>query len=146
MNTTLYKHGFTLMEMMVVIGILGILMGATVSGVGQARERARVAKANTEVRELVSAILAYEAAEEELDKTGTDGEDATEALLNRMHLLGDGGKPVYLNAPMTGNPKAFRDPWGTPYKIRIGINQESSSMEMLAATITFPNRLNNARW
>ena len=134
------REAFTLMEMMVVIGMLGVLMGVTFSGIGQARTRARVAKANAEVRELVNAILAYEAAEESLPVT-QGPVDATETAL--ADLLGNSGGPVYLNVPVKG---AFLDPWGKPYRFRIGLEQESGEEEKFSATVTFPNRHRNVRW
>lgn len=136
---------FTLVEMMVVTGMLAILMGVAFSGIGQARKQAKIAKANSEVRELVNAILAYEIAEEELDIAATP-KDATEA--NLQPLLGLGGsKTVYLNAQMVG--KAFRDPWGTPYQYRVIEGDVSSSAgndTRLSAAITFPNRHREVRW
>jgi len=135
------REAFTLMEMMVVIGMLGVLMGVTFTGIGQARTRARVAKANAEVRELVNALLAYEAAEQELPVT-PNPVDATETAL--ADLLGNSGGPVYLNVPMNGGK--FLDPWGTPYRFRIGLKQESGSKEKFSATVTFPNRHRHVRW
>ncbi|HRR34601.1 MAG TPA: type II secretion system protein GspG [Kiritimatiellia bacterium] len=134
------REAFTLMEMMVVVGMLGLLMAVTFSGVGQARERARRAKANAEVRELVNAILAYEAAEGELPVT-QEPVDATEESL--ADLLGNSGGPVYLNIPVKG---AFLDPWGKPYRFRIGLERETGEEEKFSATVTFPNRHRNIRW
>lgn len=133
------RAAFTLVEMLVVVGMLGILMAATFGGVGQARNRARVAKANAEVRELVNAILAYEAAEGDLEMLADSPKDATEG--NLRDLLGGTGRPVYLNAPLVAG--AFRDPWGTPYRYRIIKEVISSSGDMsetFSATVTFPNR------
>lgn len=135
------QNAFTLIEMMVVIGMLGVLMGVAFTGVGQARTRSRVAKANAEVRELVSAILAYEAAEQSLPVT-QNAVDATEQALEP--LLGNAGGPVFLNAPMTGGK--FLDPWGQPYRFRIGLKQESGRAEKISATVTFPNRHRSVRW
>ncbi|HPC49025.1 MAG TPA: type II secretion system protein, partial [Kiritimatiellia bacterium] len=50
--------GFTLVEMLVVVGMLGVLMAVSFSGVGQARKQAKIAKANSETRELINAWLA----------------------------------------------------------------------------------------
>jgi len=129
------------MEMLVVIGMLGVLMGVTFSGIGQARTRARVAKANAEVRELVNAILAYEAAEEDLAVT-PEPVEANETTL--QYLLGNSGGPVYLN--MKSRDGVFRDPWGQPYRFRVGLKIQSSSAEKMSATVTFPNRHQHARW
>ena len=60
---------FTLIEMLVVTGMLGILMGVAVTGLGQAKKQARVAKANVELRELVNAWLSYESAYDEPPRT-----------------------------------------------------------------------------
>ena len=133
------SNAFTLVEMLVVVGMLGILMGVAVAGVGQARSRAKVAKANAEVRELINAWLSYEAAYDDwpVQVQGTDI-DATDATLKE--LLGQNqGKTVFLNAQMVGG--AFRDPWGTPYRFRIlSEKSENSAAEDFGVAITFPNR------
>ena len=139
------RSAFTMIEMLVVIGMLGILMGVTFGGIGRARSRARVAKANTEVRELVNAILSYEAAEgSSFRMIAGDPKEATAA--NLKDLLGDGNGPVYLNAPLVGN--AFRDPWGTPYRYRViqaTISSGGEMSESISATVTFPNRQRGVR-
>jgi type II secretory pathway pseudopilin PulG len=135
--------------MLTVIGILGILMAAAASGIARGRARARVVKANAEVRELVNAILAYEAAEDTLFQVSdeTRGDEAT--AQNLQELLGNTRKPVYLNAPMSGSPPAFRDPWGNPYRFRIVGRTEAArdaNKEHVSATVTFPNRQRGLRW
>ena len=135
-------NAFTLIEMMVVTGMLAILMGVAFSGIGQARNQARVAKANTEVRELVNAILSYEAANEELDVAPT-GTEATEGNIQKLLGLG-GSKTVYLNAPMVRG--AFRDPWGTPYKYRVVEARVDDDRTTVSASVTFPNRQREVRW
>ena len=54
------KRGFTLIELLVVIGMIAILTGAASSSVMKARKRSQIARAETEVREMTNAILAYE--------------------------------------------------------------------------------------
>lgn len=137
---------FTLVEMMVVVGMLAILMGVAFSGLSQARKQSKIAKANAEIRELVNAILAYEAQVEELEIAATPT-DATEA--NIKDLLGEGQtQTVFLNAQL--DRKAFRDPWGTPYRYRIIEEDLSSSIDAnstrLSAAVTFPNRHREVRW
>ncbi len=133
------SRAFTLVEMLVVVGMLGILMGVAVSGVGQARSRAKVAKANAEVRELINAWLSYEAAFDDwpVQVKGTDI-DATDS--NMKELLGQNqSKTVFLNAQMVNG--AFRDPWGTPYRFRIlSEARQNEASEDFGAAITFPNR------
>jgi len=132
---------FTLIEMLVVLGMLGILMAAAFTGIGQARARARVTKANAEIRELMNAWLSYEAAYDDwpVQMTGNDLE-ATKANLNEL-LGGSDDKVVYLHAQLSGD--AFRDPWGTPYHFHL-VDQSSGSAnqtrESFGASVTFPNR------
>jgi len=125
--------------MMVVTGMLAILMGVAFSGIGQARAQARVAKANTEIRELVNAWLSYEAAYDDWPVTVSGNEmDATEA--NLEELLGKGKDGVvYLNAAIING--AFRDPWGTPYKFTL-INQSNQDKvtDKFPISVRFPNR------
>jgi len=133
------SNAFTLIEMLVVMGILGILMGVAFSGIGQARNRARIARANLELRQLVSAWLAYEAAYDDWPvKVQGDEVDTTEG--NIQELLGKNDEEtVYLNAQLMNG--AFRDPWGTPYRFRLlGESGQNAVTEDFAATVTFPNR------
>ena len=139
------SSAFTMIEMLIVIAMLGILMGTAISGVGQAKRQAKVARANTELRELVNAWLSYEQAYDEWPAevaTGQEGVEATES--NLRDLLGQGSDGlVYLNAPITSG--AFRDPWGTPYKYRIVKESPTSEgRNNFEAAITFPNR--NKGW
>ncbi|HEX67514.1 MAG TPA: prepilin-type N-terminal cleavage/methylation domain-containing protein [bacterium] len=53
------KKGFTLMELLTVIAILGMLAGILLPTLNKARIRARVAKAKTEMNNLRVALMAY---------------------------------------------------------------------------------------
>ena len=134
------SSAFTLIEMVVVTGMLAILMGVAFSGIGQARKQARIAKANAELRELINAWLSYEAAYDDwpVEAGGSEPIDASES--NLAELLGENqNKTVYLNAPMVNG--AFRDPWGNPYRFRLVKTEgQNQSSEEFAASITFPNR------
>lgn len=131
------SNAFTLVEMLVVVGMLAILMGAAFSGIGQARSQGRIARANAEVRELINAWLSYEAASDK--QLPISGYLLAEAG-NLKELLGNNdSKIVYLNAQMVDG--AFRDPWGTPYKFRLLPETEQDQVtEEFGATVTFPNR------
>ena len=134
------SNAFTLVEMLVVLAMISILMGVTFSGIGKARTRARVAKANSEVRSLMNAWLAYESSYDDWP-VAMEGEeiDATES--NIGELLGknkDG--TVYLNASIKGG--AFRDPWGKPYRFKVlrDTGEENKATDYFGSAITFPNR------
>jgi len=132
--------GFTLVEMLTVVGMLGILMATSATAISRARVQARVAKANTEVRQLIGAFIAYEAAYDGWPVAPPEGGadiEATQTVLKE--LLGEGeNKVVFLNAQMKDG--AFRDPWGVPYKLRFSASPENAVAENFATAISFPNR------
>ena len=133
-------RGFTLVEMLIVVGMLGILMATAATGVSRAKGQARIAKANTEIRQLIGAWLAYEAAYDDWPTDLPEGGGEIEATqANLKELLGEGdNKVVFLNAQMING--AFRDPWGMPYKIRFSPRPQATLTDKFSAAITFPNR------
>ncbi len=140
------SNAFTLIELMVVLGMLGILMGVAFSGIGQARKQARVAKANAEVRELMNAWLAYEAAHDDWPSGFTFGDKLEATSANLKELIGEGNEDVvYLNAPLENG--YFRDPRGTPYRFRLlETSDDNAPLESFGASITFPNRNRPTYW
>ena len=141
------KDGFTLIEMLTVIGILGILMAAAFTGLSQAQRIARTAKAQTEVRQLINAWFAYEAANDDWPAQMPENGEPVEASQSVLsELLGESGDgKVYLNAPMRGG--YFRDPWGTPYKLKITSRSNVPPIsDTFSAAVTFPNRNRPPPW
>lgn len=117
------KKGFTLVEMMVVLGLIAMIMAAMTSSVMGAQKRAQIAKAESEVKIISQAILAYENYKHELPSyPSPQGREADAASLDFL-LGGDsaetGGRiPVLLMAQLKSNGK-ITDPWNRPYRIKI---------------------------
>jgi len=134
------SNAFTLVELLVVLGMISILMGVTFTGIGKARTQARIAKANSEVRTLMNAWLSYEASYDDWPVAIQGREiDAEESALKE--LLGDNqSKTVFLNVQLLNG--AFRDPWGTPYRFRLlqDTGGENQVTDGFGSAITFPNR------
>lgn len=97
-------RGFTLIEIMVVVVILGILATLVIPKIMDNPDKARVIKARNDVRALVSALNLYR-------------------LENFRYPSGDAGLEALVNPPDSGNggssgylDKVPRDPWGNEYQ------------------------------
>ena len=120
------KRGFTLIELLVVIAMIAVLTGAASSSVMRARKRSQIARAETEVREMTNAILAYEnyARDHDLGNAGSFSTWTKASKGSLGFILGDGkdgnGKdiPVLYNAAMTAKGE-LKDPWGMDYEFMI---------------------------
>lgn len=87
------NHGFTLIEVMVVVVILGILAAVIVPKVMDRPDTARLVKAKTDIRAIESALNLYRL--DNFNYPSTD--EGLEALV-----------PKYIDRMAT-------DPWGNPY-------------------------------
>jgi general secretion pathway protein G len=108
-------HGFTLIELMVVLVIIGVLAALIVPNVLDRADDARVTAARTDVGNLVQALKLYR-----LDNQRyPTAEQGLESLVRRP----DVGPP-----PANWKPyldKLPADPWGRPYQfLNPGVNGE----------------------
>jgi general secretion pathway protein G len=100
--------GFTLIEVMVVVVILGILAAVVVPRVMSRPDEARVVKAQQDLRAIGAALDLYKLDNFRYPST----EQGLEALVSRPQGLDPGAKwraEGYL-------PALPKDPWGAPYK------------------------------
>lgn len=141
------EKGFTLVELLVVLGMIGMLMAALSSSVIGAQRRAKAAKAESEVKVISQAILAYENYDRKRSLPTMTNRDADQGAIG--FLIGQGGAaesggkiPAVLMAQLTAGGKML-DPWNTPYKISIregGANVRMSSASGAMQTgFYFPN-------
>jgi general secretion pathway protein G len=100
------RHGFTLIELMVVLVIIGVLAALIVPNVLDRAEDARVTAARTDVNNLMQALKLYK-------------------LDNQRYPTADQGLDALVHKPTTGPiPPNWRpyldklpaDPWGHPYQ------------------------------
>lgn len=101
-------RGFTLIEIMVVVVILGILAAIIVPKLADQPDKARVAKAQQDIRALESALQLYKLDNYYYPST----QQGLEALVSKPS-----GDPQARNYKQGGYiPRLPKDPWGTPYQ------------------------------
>ncbi|MFH0852001.1 MAG: prepilin-type N-terminal cleavage/methylation domain-containing protein [bacterium] len=93
------RSGFTLMELLVVIAIIGILASIILVSLNSARDKARVAKSKSELRQYYTALEMYYNAN------------------NTFPCFNEGAVSACLNAALTPYGKfPAQDPWGVDYQ------------------------------
>ncbi|MCR5413892.1 MAG: type II secretion system GspH family protein [Kiritimatiellae bacterium] len=143
------EKGFTLVELIVVIGIIALLMAALTVSLSESRKRAQISKAQSEVRIVSQAILGTEAfrKNEGLDSLVGENQEADYSRLRE--ILGDGGQsdsgekiPATLMAQLQSGNRMM-DPWNRPYRITVRKGSASvklsTSMSSLQTGFYFPN-------
>ena len=131
------RSAFTLMEMLVVIVIISILIGLLGGAFVQARNHARRARAETQLRELLKAWTDYYQTYTNWPSTGNN----IEMQVSTLQPLTAAGNPkgiAFLNFNIqlgTKNYPYYTDPWDHPYKVSFG---EGASPQEVAVRIAVP--------
>ena len=86
------QRGFSLIEIMVVVGIIGMLVGVFLGPIQNARHKAKEARAKQEIRQIAAAVDQYEMERGEYPS-------ALQALVDDAYI----------------KDKLLRDPWGSGY-------------------------------
>lgn len=132
------RRNFTLVELLVVIGIIAILAGMLMAGIMYAPAKAQKAKAQAEITTLMNAIKQYESAygvlpipSGALSKDGTLGEDDYKLMIHILQADSEGlsssadkekvkkqNKRSTKFLDIQGNePGVFTDPWDEKYNV-----------------------------
>ncbi len=116
------RAGFTLMELLVVLAVIGVVMGILFPVLRGARERARMGRARTEVLVLHQAWLAY------WNTYGTlpEGFDAMDQAA--VDELGGGNERgiIFMEFDNRARDQGMRDPWGHLYGLSFGTESVST--------------------
>ena len=130
------QTGFTLVELLVVISIVGLLAGLMTVAVPRAMEGGKKAKANGELTAIVAAVKAYKqeygrwpgsaTATSDITFEDTDSKSLLSALGGTSNALVENPKSVrFLEG--AGTDGTMQDPWGTQYLVVVD-SDESNSM------------------
>lgn len=146
MNVIRLQKGFTVIEVLIVISIIGILLSFVVPMGGRAKTKAREARARAEIAALETAISAYytDMGTYPTDNPGAQNETSNAVVIK--HLSGrdytQAGYP-YVNAIINdanwngpymefdanniSGGGAFVDPWSNAYIIQIDLDGDVST-------------------
>lgn len=140
------RRGFTLVELIVVIGMLMVLAAAMTTSVVKAQQRAKLAKATTEAQELTKAILAYANYTEDGTLSEVAGLNDTEATESNLgFVLGKATQrgstvPVLYNGSVSRDGRLL-DPWGRPYRVTVkkGERITPPGVPSISTGVFYPN-------
>lgn len=143
------RGGFTLVELIVVIGMLMLLAGAVTTSVAGARRRAKIQQATAEAQEMTKAILAFENYGSLASHLIGESKPEAATVDNLKFILGkvraentgqQGNVPVLFNASATRDGRIL-DPWGRPYRVMMRKGRMNATGKSLGFTpcVSFPN-------
>lgn len=127
MYTVVMKNkGFTLIELLVVVAIIGILATVVLASLGTARDRARVARAQSEMNQIKTIVAGAQInTSQVLGQISGVGYTTANGCVGDLSQLGTGAcETPWRNAidaittaydnNLTGS-SFYEDPWGNPY-------------------------------
>jgi len=103
------KKAFTLIELLVVIAVIGLLSSIVLVSMKGAREKARIAKAQQEIRQIMTAMYLFRDRYEQLPPIGDSCPACSNPCSNGWVAVMD----ALVNEELIG--RVDKDPWGNYY-------------------------------
>ena len=131
------RGGFTLIEMLAVIVLIGILMAAAGFSIRKANELSKNTKAEAECRELVNALLEYRNIYQKWPGDASGEQEAGSSILGPLTDPKKNPRGlVFLNLTLTDS--TWNDPWGRPYKAYFPDAGKVQRPKAIEACVSFP--------
>lgn len=136
------NNGFTVIELLVVTGIIAILMGMVGTSAFIARNQAYKTQARAETQQLMTAIKAiWISREENKVSISTGTVKMNEANVKKFIVETEGEPRNYLEISNSRlNEGGYLDPWGNEYEYTIKeVDTEELPEEVYQIAVSFPN-------
>ncbi len=136
------NNGFTVIELLVVTGIIAILMGMVGTSAFIARSQAYKTQARAETQQLLTSIKAIWIAREDNKVPISVGTvKMTQANIDSFTVEKNGEKRSYLEIPSSRlNEGGYLDPWGNEYEYTIEeTKEEELPEEVYQIAVSFHN-------
>ena len=137
------RSAFTLVEMLVVITMIGLLMTMVTVGLARARRAAQIARAETQLREILAACGEYLMLNHQAPPgVGSGWVEVGGGMLDEL-ITPDANGFVYLSvSPSQLKNGQYLDPWGLPYMVKL--NSATGDMAppnlVIRASVSFMNK------
>lgn len=136
------NSGFTVIELLVVTGIIAILMGMIGTSAFIARSQAYKAQARAETQQLMTSIKAIWIARQDNKVPIPTGKvKMTASNVEKFNIEGKDGTRNYLEIPSSRiSEGGYLDPWGNEYEYTIEeVEEEALPEEVYQIAVSFPN-------
>ncbi len=136
------NKGFTVIELLVVVGIIGILIGLVGTSAFIARSQAYKTQARAETQQLITAVKAIWIARQDNKIPIPTGRVRMSAeTVSKFDVEGEDGKRNYLEIPTSRlSEGGYLDPWGNEYEYTIeDIKEFEPPEEIYQISVSFHN-------
>ena len=144
-NDRFSRPGFTLIELMLVIAIIGILMAMIGAAAFSARQRAWTAQATAETQQIASAFKSYDLAYGDWPGEWSRGSGGYKPLsrTSLAPLIGEDERGQVFLDVQDGvfENDLFVDPWGNPYEVSTQGLEAPQITDTFEGAVSFPSAM-----